>query len=495
MAGQSIVLRNNQPVALTEIPRLSLDAFRAWTVSQVEAGKRLAVLCCFPQIHGFLLCAVLADDANGWLELAGAEAAQEFPSLTPQCVQAQLFEREIFETYGLRPVDHPWLKPVRFPCASHHPNHKIGEMDYFQVEGPEVHEVAVGPVHAGVIEPGHFRFQCHGERVFHLEISLGYQHRGVMQALLQASESQRRHLMETAAGDATAGHTTAYCNALDALAGRQAPARAHAIRGIALEFERIACHIGDLGAMAGDVGFLPTQAYCGRIRGAALNMTAAICGNRFSRGLIRPGGVAYDLDDAIIRHLLERLEAVRADAVSAIELLWITPSVLERFERTGVVSKEIAEEIGLVGPAARACGLNRDVRHDFARGIYQFQQIPIASVESGDVYGRAMVRWLELLRSMTFVREMLLALPDSKIMSEPGAMKPESIVVSLVEGWRGEICHIAVTDAQGELSGYKIIDPSFHNWFGLACALRDEAISDFPLCNKSFNLSYCGFDL
>ena len=170
--------------------------------------------------------------------------------------------------------------------------------DFYRVEGDEVHEVAVGPVHAGVIEPGHFRFQCHGEQVFHLEIALGFQHRGVEQAMVGGPTKRSIHYAETLAGDTTIAHATAYCQVLEALARCQKTARAQMLRGIALELERLANHVGDLGAMANDVGFLPTASYCGRIRGDLLNMTALLCGSRFGRGMIRPGGVGFDVDEA-----------------------------------------------------------------------------------------------------------------------------------------------------------------------------------------------------
>ncbi|MBI5238936.1 MAG: hydrogenase [Elusimicrobia bacterium] len=486
----ALVLRNGQAAPLSRLPVLGAEEFRGAVLEAVGAGARLSALFARPKAAGLL--AALADDERGTVSLLGMEPAGSYPALTPDCPQAHLFEREIFEQSGVRPQGHPWLKPVRFPPKE---GSVCGMMDYFRVDGEEVHEVAVGPVHAGVIEPGHFRFQCHGENVRHLEISLGYQHRGAERALTGGPDRRTVHYMETLAGDSTVGHAWAGCQALEALGKMEAPPRAAVLRGVALELERVANHIGDLGALAGDVGFLPTQSYCGRLRGDVLNATALLCGNRFGRGLLRPGGVTQDADAARAKDLLDRLEDIGRDTASAVGLLWDSPSVTGRFEETGTVSLEDCRRLGLVGVAARACGLNRDVRRDLPFGVYRYAMIPVSSWHAGDVFGRAQVRWLEVQRSLQFIRELLESLPGGSLRREPPGLSPEHAAVSLIEGWRGEICHVALTGAEGRFSAYKVADPSFHNWFGLALALRGQQISDFPLCNKSFNLSYCGFDL
>jgi Ni,Fe-hydrogenase III large subunit len=257
----------------------------------------------------------------------------------------------------------------------------------------------------------------------------------------------------------------------------------------------LANHTGDLGALAGDVGFLPTMSYCGRIRGDFLNLSAAICGNRFGRGLVRPGGARFDIESARAVDMLARLDAACSDVTSAVNLLWDSPSVTARFEETGTVTEQIARKIGLVGPAARACGIDQDTRRDFALGIYRFTHLPVSTWHTGDVFARAYVRWEEMQQSVEFIREQLRGLPEGEIGSTPQPPAPRKLAVALVEGWRGEICHVAITDAAGRIGRYKIVDPSFHNWFGLAQSLRNQQISDFPLCNKSFNLSYCGHDL
>jgi Ni,Fe-hydrogenase III large subunit len=302
-------------------------------------------------------------------------------------------------------------------------------------------------------------------------------------------------MMETIAGDTTIGHAQAYCMNMEALGGFFASPRAETVRGIALELERLANHTGDLGAIAGDVGYLPTASFCGRIRGDFLNMTALLCGSRFGRGLLRPGGIDYDCDAAIAEEMQKRLEAARADLTGAVKLLWDSPSVMGRLEDTGHVSESDAREIGLVGPAARACGLNRDVRRDHPFGIFRMSQIPVNTATSGDVAARTLVRWLEAERSLDFIEEQIRHLPRGTCRNQPKAPAASRCAVSLTEGWRGEICHLALTDEGGNFERYKITDPSFHNWSGLGLALRGQQISDFPLCNKSFNLSYCGYDL
>jgi len=283
---------------------------------------------------------------------------------------------------------------------------------------------------------------------------------------------------------------------MEALAGIKVPPRAEVLRGIALELERLANHTGDLGAIAGDVGYLPTSSFCGRIRGDFLNMTAVLCGSRFGRGLLIPGGTVFDLTAAQRDDLLKRLAEARRDLTDAVELLWSSPSVMGRLEDTGRLTREQGLDLGLVGPAARACGIKRDVRNDYPFGIYRMTNLPVATAFHGDVCARTMIRWQEAQKSMDFIEEQLRQIPGGghRVISSPccAALR---LAVALTEGWRGEVCHVAVTDESGMFARYKIVDPSFHNWPGVAMALRGQQISDFPVINKSFNLSYCGFDL
>jgi len=499
VSARPIYIRNCVPVPLADIPACDTGSFCALMQEELDSRARVAAYFGCPSGSRVRLIAAIAHSRDGTIALFSCKAGAEMPSLASSYPQLQLFEREIAEQYGISFAGHPWFKPVRFcaPFGSGRDlfDRRIGDADFFAVDGEEVHEVAVGPVHAGVIEPGHFRFQCHGENVFHLEISLGYQHRGVERLVAGAPRHAVRAIIETAAGDTTAAHTTAYCQVMESLASCEGPPRAHALRALAIELERCANHIGDIGALAGDVGFLPTASYCGRIRGDVLNATALLCGSRFGRGILCEGGTAFDCDSGRLADLSRTVSTVKADFANAMDLLLNKSSVLARFENTGILTEADCRTLGVVGLAARASGIIADVRQDFAHGMYRFSHIPVVTHEQGDVFARAFVRFGEAMHSLDFVKELCAGLPEGGTRAACGPLAPNSLAVSLVEGWRGEVFHAAVTGDDGRLTRYKIVDPSFHNWNGLAFALRNQQISDFPLCNKSFNLSYCGYDL
>ena len=351
------------------------------------------------------------------------------------------------------------------------------------LKGEAAHEVAVGPVHAGVIEPGHFRFQCMGEDVYNLQIFLGYQHRGVCDEIVRADGNIARQtaLAETCAGDTSIAAATAFAEIIETVTPLSTSSDTLRLRELLLELERIANHVGDLGALAGDVAFLPTASFCGRIRGEYLNMTALICGNRFGRHAVVPGGMRCTLTEEKRVKLRNWIRTVKKDLDAALRLMFESPTVCDRLDGTGLVPKDVAESLGLVGVARRA------------------------SVElNGDVLSRALIRRMEIEEAHQKVEGILEGIRDQGSGTredEPGRrmtldLRPSTFacVVATTQAWRGPLVHAAVFDSAREMVAYHIVDPSVHNWQGLAWALRGEQISNFPICNKSFNLSYCGTD-
>src|SRR5678815_906212 len=289
---QTLVLHNGEAAPVAKIPRHSWEEFRRTVLELVRQGSHAISFFGTPLEGSSAVVRIYAAFGNTWngtIHVFTTDVGETYPALTPDCPQLHWFEREIAEQWGVVPEGHPWFKPIRFH-HSYRPGHDawgrtVGSTilpcvtDYFRVEGTEPHQVAVGPVHAGIIEPGHFRFQCNGEHVFHLEIELGYQHRAVERNMIGGPNKRSIHYMETLAGDTSTAHATAYCQILEGLAGASVPLRAQCLRAISMELERLANHTGDMGALSDDVAFLPTFNYCGRLRGDFLNATGLICGS------------------------------------------------------------------------------------------------------------------------------------------------------------------------------------------------------------------------
>ena len=395
----------------------------------------------------------------------------------------------------------PWNKPLRFPFDRYNRSSSIDNYPFYTIEGASLHEVNVGPIHAGIIEPGAFRFICNGEQVLHLEIALGYQHRGVERTMTADDNVLRQTLVaESVAGDSAVAHATAYAQLREKLADRkEAPATLDRERAIALELERMAMHIADTGALCMDVGYQLGQVACEALRTVTINTTQAWCGNRFGKGLIRPFGTNHPLTDTTIDLVRRNIADVRRRYDEVRHDIKSSPSLLSRFEQCGIVPRSEMTRIGCVGPTARASGVGRDLRSSHPWGVYgvEIAHEPFVK-QQGDVMARLMMRCRETLQSADYVLRLLDACDPATPLPSPDyapTARPDALAFGLVEGWRGEICHVALTDAQGALRGYKIKDPSLHNWLALALAVRGEGISDFPICNKSFNLSYCGHDL
>jgi len=495
-------IHNNQAVALKDIPELAYPTFRELNLGLItnnparhcvhyfgcEAAGKIRLICC------------IADDDRHTVLVSSSlvEKGAELASFTAQHPNFEKFEREIHENSGIRYADHPWLKPVRYAYDRANVHETIENYPFYKSGSEELHEVGVGPIHAGVIEPGHFRFICNGEQIMHLEIQLGYQHRGVEQLFLTKKKLlERTTLAENIAGDTTVGHTTAFVNLWESLCGYTPDASLLFSRTLALELERMAIHTGDLAAICADIAYQLGNAVFGRLRTPLVNFFQEWGGNRLAKGLIRAGKINYPFSQNLAVRLRDVLNTYEPDFREMAEKLFKLPSALSRMEKTGVVSEDQVREIGTVGMAARMNGLCRDIRLSHPHDLYGSAIIHTPIIKHhGDVYSRAQIRKEEILQSMAYARELIADIPEFK-KPENFTLSPgkDLFAVSLVEGWRGEICHCAMTDGNGDLILYKVKDPSHHNWMALAQAVRNNEISDFPICNKSFNLSYCGHDL
>lgn len=499
--NQFISIKNNQVIPVSDIPELDYElfiqlntgfmnekAYHCVNYFAKEEGNDLKLFCC------------MANDKEGVINISSCKLNDfrhfELPSFTARHFSFHIFEREIHENFGLKYSDHPWLKPVRYPFNRANKSSNMENYPFYKIDGDQLHEVGVGPIHAGIIEPGHFRFICNGEQILHLEIQLGYQHRGIEQLFLEKKGLlQRNVLAESIAGDTVVGHTTAFCNLWESLCGFKAGDDIKLARTVALEMERIGIHTGDLSAICTDVAYQLGSSVFGRLRTPIINAMQVWCGNRLSKGLIRAGRNQYPLTRETAGFLLDVMAAYEPDFAEMYTRMKNLPSVLARLEKTGVVTAEQAEAIGAVGMSARMCGISRDIRVSHPHDMYSSLQHQPILKHHGDVYSRTQIRNSEIIQSINYIRDLLSDLPNPASLEINSVPTGNSFAISLVEGWRGEICHCAITNLSGELSLYKIKDPSLHNWLALALAVRNNEISDFPVCNKSFNLSYCGHDL
>ncbi|NVN95598.1 MAG: NADH dehydrogenase subunit [Bacteroidetes bacterium] len=495
-----ISVSNNQRIDIQQIPEITYDLFfelnTGFIISHPERhcvnyygfkiSDKIKLICCIADdnTHEIFISSCIIGDSTTLI------------AFTSKLLCFEKFEREIHENFGIQYIAHPWLKPLRYPYNRFDKSKTIANYPFYSIDSEELHEVGVGPIHAGVIEPGHFRFICNGEQILHLEIQLGYQHRGIEQLFIEKKNLlQRTILAENIAGDTVVGHTTVFSHIWESLCGFQSSRDIQFARTLALEMERIAIHTGDLSAVCTDIAYQLGSSVFGRLRTPIINFMQEWCGNRLSKGLIRPGKNQFTFTQNLANRLNEVLNTFEPDFDEMCKQLFKLPSALSRFERTGVVSYDDVLSIGTVGLSARMSNLNRDVRLSHPYSLYnEFNHEPIYK-RHGDVYSRVQIRKLEVKQSIEYIRKLLVNIPDYEEKAYMNSPKPNSFAISMVEGWRGEICHCAITDDNGDFLHYKVKDPSFHNWMALALSVRNNEISDFPICNKSFNLSYCGHDL
>jgi Ni,Fe-hydrogenase III large subunit/Ni,Fe-hydrogenase III component G len=502
---ETVRIKNTESISLRDIPDMGYTDFKSKMLDLLKEDLNHCVsYFAFKRDSDLQLMACIANDQERTIALLSHKmAVQPHPqleSLTQYHFPLHIFEREISENHGIEFIGHPWPKPVRFPFDRNDHTSEINNYPFYKIESEELHEVGVGPIHAGVIEPGHFRFICNGEMVLHLEIQLGWQHRGVEQLFLKKETLLQRNLLaENISGDTAIGHSLAFVQMMESLAEIPVSRQLHLERAIALELERIAVNTGDISALCVDVAYNLGASVFSVLRTGIINLTQQWCGNRLGKGMIRTGGTNYRLTPELKNKVLVVLEDFEKRFVRMSHYTYKLPSVENRFDNIGVVTTRQAQLIGSVGMAARAANVRRDIResHPFAGFLIHPHEAIV--LEKGDVFARFLLRRKELKQSIAWIRETLKEIDFTNQVNEPPIkvirMKPSAFSVSLTEGWRGEICHCAVTDENGQLAAYKIKDPSMHNWKSLELSLRNLEISDFPINNKSYNLSYCGHDL
>lgn len=471
---------------------LLAEGFRLALVAAHDDGDRLRVVYLF--LAG-------SPDRRVELETLLPASNPELPSLAYLSFPASRFEREMADLYGIRPLGHP--QPRRLVRHAHWPEHwhpmradagppppfpPERRFPFVTVEGTGVYEIPVGPVHAGLIEPGHFRFSVVGETIVRLKARLWFVHRGLEKLFETRPATSAVDLAERISGDTSAGHALAHSLAIEDALGIDIPEEAHRLRALLVELERLYNHAADLGALANDVGFGIANTHAQRIREQLLRLNATVTGHRLLRGAIFPGGVTLRrLPDP------EHLQSIATDLAEIAELTLANTVVYDRFAGTSVLDGEDARALGCLGTVARASGIPTDARTQHPTATLPITD-PVASI--GDVLARYIIRRDEFTHSTALARYLIEShTGTTHYTSTPTTPATARSGVGIVEGWRGTIVHRVEINNTAQITRAKIVDPSWFNWPALPVALSDTIVPDFPLTNKSFNLSYAGNDL
>jgi Ni,Fe-hydrogenase III large subunit/Ni,Fe-hydrogenase III component G len=436
---------------------------------------------------------------------------EEFPSLTKDIHEASGYERKIWTFLGLNPAGHPHLRKIvlhenwpeaNFPLRKDfdwrcRPAEAGKPYEFEKVEGEGIYEIPVGPVHAGIIEPGHFRFSVAGEGIMLLEPMLGYTHKGIEKLFEVLPMEGKVRLSERVSGDTSFTHSLAFCQAIENLSDIEVPERAKYLRIIFSELERLANHLNDIGFIMLDTGFSFGGSHGARLREGVMQWNERLAGNRFLRKVNVVGGVQRDIDSETGRALLSALAGLRSDFDELIEIAEGSGSLYNRLAGTGRLDRQIAIDHGIVGVAARAVGIAHDARREYPYAAYDKLNFTIALQSEGDVLARWLVRIKEVHSSLAILEQALQNLPSGRDLTtnREMALRCNSCAVGITEGWRGDIVYFVTTDRNGQVARVDVRDPSFLNWTVLGHAGKGNVVPDFPLINKSFNLSYAGNDL
>ena len=449
----------------------------------------------------------LAPAATVFVSIPAAVA--RFASLATRSFAASRFEREIHDLFVLAPLGHPdvrrlalhqfWpdgLHPLRRDALMRTDFTDDGEPFPFRhVAGEGIFEITVGPVHAGIIEPGHFRFSVEGETIVNLETRLGFVHKGTEKLFESLPFDQTPALAERISGDTSLGHALAYCQALEALAGCVVPSRARWLRVVLLELARIYNPVGDVAMIINDTGFGFGHAHGFRIREELLRLNERVTGHRLLRGAVVPGGVTGPVVVAPLAEVATAVESLVAEFIEIVKLCLDNTTVLERLQGTGRLTFQTAADMQVVGLVGRASGIDADVRRDAPFAAYDELDVRVPLYERGDVWARTMVRLDEAREAARLIASAVERDAGGTTRVPLPPLAAGSHAFGLVEAWRGPVWHWVLADGPTALGRVKVVDPSFRNWPALEYAVLKNIVPDFPLCNKSFNLSYSGNDL
>jgi Ni,Fe-hydrogenase III large subunit/Ni,Fe-hydrogenase III component G len=458
--------------------------------------------------HVYYLYAL--DAAHGFILVRVPVPADrpELLSLTNAVPAVNWQEREIQDLFGLELVGHPnprrcclhddWpdVHPLRkdFDLRANLPAFQGERHKFRQVEGEGVFQVPVGPVHAGIIEPGHFLFSVAGEPVLYLQLRMFYVHKGIEKLFESLPVAHGVRLAESISGDSSFAHATAFCHAVERAAQVEVPPRARALRTICLELERLHNHVADIGAICTDVAFVTAQMHALRLKERLLRLNEDLTGNRLLRGMACLGGVRFDFDAGQLRALAALTDELERQFRDLVALIHVNAGLRDRLETTGVLTPTVARDLGVVGIAGRASGFDHDLRRDFPHAFYDQVKFTVPVFTAGDVQHRLAVRREEIFQSLSILRQVLGKLPAGPIREALDDVPPDRVALGWVEGWRGEIFHWIHTAPGQRLARCKVKDPSLQNWPALSEAILGNIIPDFPVVNKSFNLSYSGTD-
>jgi len=463
-----------------------------------------------PDGTGFELHYLFANARENWFVHATAGLPPNdptVPSLATFSFPASRFEREIRDLFGIEATGHPDRRALvrhAFWPKEYHPLRRGSVLPgtfeddgtpfpFLPVGGEGVYEIPVGPVHAGIIEPGHFRISAVGETVIDLKIRLYFTHKGTEKLFEGRTPAEGVKLAERISGDTTVGHSMAYCQALEALAGVEIPPVARYLRVILLEMERLYNHVADFGMICNDTGFALAHSHCFRIRERLLRLNQRLTGNRLLRDGVVPGGAGRPLPGDL--DLARELDSILSDFNEVVEFSLDNTMVMDRLVGTGGLTAKIAGDLGLLGYVARASGINVDARRDHPFAAYGDLKFKVPVLETGDVFARTMLRVEEVRQSVELIKQALAGAAGGPLTVPVGDLAAFEPAFGLVEGWRGAIVHWVMVDREKKLFRVKVKDPSFANWPALSLALLENIVPDFPLCNKSFNQSYSGNDL